>query len=181
MTENELELLDGLRALAAAEPQVASPQVERMLVAQFRARTARKRLVVWGSSAAGFGAVAAMIALMVWTPVVKAPAHVAPAASALAPGVEEAAAEPESEYPAAAQARYAVVRADDLASNFYPLPEAADLPAIETAMVVRVQMPASSLQLMGVPVSDDMEAGPVEADFLLGQDGLARGVRLIQQ
>lgn len=180
MTERELELLDGLHALAAAEPQDASPAVEQKLVAKFRARAARRRFVVWGSSMAALGTVAAMIALMVWVPSVKAPSHVAPAASALAPGVEEAVIQQESEYPAAAQARYAVVRTDDLASNFYPLPEAVDLPAIETAMVVRVQMPASSLQLMGVPGADDMDAGPVEADVLLGQDGLARGVRLIQ-
>jgi hypothetical protein len=65
-------------------------------------------------------------------------------------------------------------------ANFYPLPEAEALPAVESAMVVRVQLPVSSLQLMGVPDSEERADSSVEADLLLGQDGLARGVRLVQ-
>jgi hypothetical protein len=51
---------------------------------------------------------------------------------------------------------------------------------LETAMVVRVQMPVSSLQLMGVPVGEERTESSVQAELLLGQDGLARGVRLVQ-
>jgi len=47
-------------------------------------------------------------------------------------------------------------------------------------MVVRVQLPVSSLQLMGVPVSEESADSNVEADLLLGQDGLARAVRLVE-
>jgi hypothetical protein len=47
-------------------------------------------------------------------------------------------------------------------------------------MVVRVQLPMSSLRLMGLPVSEDFSGDAVQADVLLGQDGLARGVRLVQ-
>ena len=50
------------------------------------------------------------------------------------------------------EARDAIVHTDDVAGSFYPLPEADALPAIETAMVVRVQMPMASLRLMGLPV-----------------------------
>ncbi|MGA2212084.1 MAG: hypothetical protein ABSH31_02320 [Bryobacteraceae bacterium] len=63
--------------------------------------------------------------------------------------------------------------------SFYPLPEAEALPEVENAMVVRVQMPVSSLRSMGFPV-DEERSGEVQAEFLLGQDGLARGVRLVQ-
>ena len=42
--------------------------------------------------------------------------------------------------------------AEEETDGFYPLPEAEALPAVENAMVVRVQLPVSSLQLMGVPV-----------------------------
>lgn len=66
------------------------------------------------------------------------------------------------------------------ATSFYPLPQAESLPAVENAMVVRVQLLVSSLQLMGVPVSEDGADASVQADLLLGQDGLARGVRLVQ-
>jgi hypothetical protein len=60
------------------------------------------------------------------------------------------------------------------------LPEAEALPAVENAMVVRVQLPVSSLQLMGVPVGEERADASVQADLLLGQDGLARAVRLAQ-
>jgi hypothetical protein len=38
----------------------------------------------------------------------------------------------------------------------------------------------SSLELIGFPVSQDRDSDPVEAEVLLGQDGLARGVRLVE-
>jgi hypothetical protein len=179
MSEAELELLEGLRELAAAEPKAASPTVEQALLASFRARNARRRRVVWGSAAGAFAAAAAVMTFFFSGPAPKPSNPVAHAIRPAAPDVQEASGEPQqdSDLP---QARFAVVRTDDVASSFYPLPEAADLPAIETAIVVRVEMPASSLQFMGVLVGDDASADPVEADVLLGQDGLARGVRLIQ-
>ncbi len=60
------------------------------------------------------------------------------------------------------------------------MPEAEALPALENAMVVRVQLPVSSLQLMGFPVTEERAGVSVQAELLLGQDGLARGVRLVQ-
>ena len=179
MSENELELLEGFRELAAAEPQAASAAVEYTLLANFRARNTRRRRVVWGSAAGAFAAAAAVVGLFFSGPAPKPSNAVVNAIRPAAPDLQEAIVEPQqdSDLP---QTRFAVVRTDDVASSFYPLPEAADLPALETAMVVRVEMPASSLQFMGVPLGDDVSADPVEADVLLGQDGLARGVRLIQ-
>lgn len=69
---------------------------------------------------------------------------------------------------------------EDADAAFYPLPEAEGLPEVETAMVVRVELPVSSLQLMGVPVGEERKDSSVEADLLLGEDGLARGVRLVE-
>jgi hypothetical protein len=51
---------------------------------------------------------------------------------------------------------------------------------MENAMVVRVQLPVSSLRLMGVPVSEERADASVQAELLLGQDGLARGVRIAE-
>jgi hypothetical protein len=70
--------------------------------------------------------------------------------------------------------------AEEETDGFYPLPEAEALPAVENAMVVRVQLPVSSLQLMGVPVNEESADLSVQADLLLGQDGLARAVRLVE-
>ena len=47
-------------------------------------------------------------------------------------------------------------------------------------MVVQVQLPASSLRMMGFPMDEERADAAVQAELLLGQDGLARGVRLVQ-
>jgi hypothetical protein len=155
---NERELQEELRALAAAEPREAPARVEQFLMARFRARARERRIALWGSVGAGIAAVAAAVAVLMWL----APFQQAPVA------------------PAEPQARYAVVHGDDDPDSFYPLPVAETLPPLESGMVVRVEMPMSSLRLMGVPVGAETGGEPVQADVLLGQDGLARGVRLIQ-
>ena len=73
-----------------------------------------------------------------------------------------------------------VAAEEDADASFYPLPEAEALPAVENAMVVRVQLPVSSLRLMGFPLEEERADAAVQAELLLGQDGLARGVRLAE-
>ncbi|MBZ5611868.1 MAG: hypothetical protein LAP38_26710 [Acidobacteriia bacterium] len=171
MKENERELLDGMRALAASEPREAPQRVEQLLLARFRARSKRRRAELWGSVGAGIAAVAAATALVFW---------LAPPRSQQAPADRAAVNPAGATQPAAEmQVENAVVRTDEIAASFYPLPVADELPPLETGMVVRVQLPMSSLRLMGLPVGED-PGETVQADVLLGQDGLARGVRLIQ-
>lgn len=157
MTENDRELLEGLRALGADGPREAPGRVEERLKWEFRRQNRRRNVMTWVPASSV--AAAAGIALLLW---VRA----------------------EAPRPAAAQAAVAVhavaPAAEEEADGFYPLPEAEALPAVETAMVVRVQLPVSSLQLMGVPVSEESVDASVQAELLLGQDGLARGVRLAQ-
>jgi hypothetical protein len=43
--------------------------------------------------------------------------------------------------------------------------------------IVRVEIPASSLPMMGL-VSDN-HTGPVRADVVVGEDGIARAIRLV--
>jgi hypothetical protein len=157
MNENNQELLEGLRALAAEGPREAPLHIEEQLKAQFRRHNRRRHLAVW--IPAFSIATAAGIALLLWVheKPKPAPAPAVVAALAVAPVAEE-----------------------DADSGFYPLPEAEALPAVENAMVVRVQLPVSSLQLMGVPVSEERADASVQAELLLGQDGLARAVRLAQ-
>jgi hypothetical protein len=155
------ELLEGLRALAADGPRQAPAYIEEGLRAQFRRRNRRRALLTW-VPAFSFAA-AAGIALLVWAQInpgkkmTAAPATAAVALQSAVPATEE-----------------------DTDTSFYPLPEAEALPAVENAMVVRVQLPVSSLQLMGVPVSEERAGASVQAELLLGQDGLARAVRLAE-
>lgn len=159
MNEDNLELLEGLRALGADGPREAPVHIEERLKTKFRSHQRRRKLMMWVPALSV--ATAAGIALFFWMqiekpkPVLVTPTAVAAAAVAAAPEEE----------------------AD---ASFYPLPEAEALPAVESAMVVRVQLPVSSLQLMGVPVGEGPADASVQAELLLGQDGLARGVRLVQ-
>lgn len=152
MNADERELLEGLHALAADGPRQAPLQVEQQLLAEFRGLSRRRRARAW-ISAASVGAIAATIAVLVWI-------------GPLAPK------------PAAPQPDATV--ADETAASFYPLPDADALPPVESAMVVRVQLPMASLELIGFPINQDRAADRVEAEVLLGQDGLARGVRLVE-
>jgi hypothetical protein len=159
MTEDR-ELLEGLRALAADGPCGAPGHVEERLRMEFQRHHRRRKLLLWTPVLTA--AAAAGMALFIWShgwsygakPV---PSPLAVVARTVAPVEEEAD-----------------------AASFYPLPEAEALPALENAMVVRIQLPVSSLQLMGVPVSEESAGASVQAELLLGQDGLARAVRLAE-
>jgi len=153
MTENERELLEGLKQLASEEPRRAPARVEARLLAEFVIRQRRRRLMIW-LPAGSVAALAAAILLLFGM------RHDAPKAAPVAVA--------------------AVAVDDEAGAGFYPLPQAEALPPVENAMVVRVEVQASSLRLMGVPVSEENGATDVQADLLLGQDGLARGVRLVQ-
>lgn len=157
MTENDRELLEGLRALAADGPREAPARIEERLKWEFRRQNRYRNLVTWVPAFSV--AAAAGIALLLWTRSEAprpAPVQAAVAVHAVAPAEEEE------------------------TDGFYPLPEAEALPAVETAMVVRVQLPVSSLRLMGVPLDEERADTSVQAELLLGQDGLARGVRLAE-
>jgi hypothetical protein len=156
MNENHRDLLEGLRALALDLPREAPAHIEEKLRARFRTEKRRRKLLMW--TPVFSAAAAAGIALLVWM-------H----AERWKPVV-----------PSAAKSNVVAPAAEAPDTGFYPLPEAEALPDIETAMVVRVELPVSSLQLMGVPVNQDGTDASVQADLLLGQDGLARGVRLVE-
>ena len=153
MNTNERELLEGLRAVASEGPREAPVHVEERLLTEFR-RCSRLRRMRTFLSAASAGAIAAAIVVLVWMgPLASRPAVPAADAAAIA---------------------------DETTAGFYPLPDADALPPVESAMVVRVQMPLTSLELIGFPINEQRAAERVEAEVLLGQDGLARGVRLVE-
>jgi hypothetical protein len=151
MSLNEQKLLEGLRALAEDGPQEPPIHLQQKLVAEVRRSSRVRRWAAWGPIAA----VAAGIAVVASLPLGRT--HFTPA-------------------PPAASAELAM---NEIASDFLPVPGSEGYPAMENAMVVRLELPVSSVRLMGFAVSGSA-VEPVQADVLLGQDGLARGVRFVQ-
>ncbi len=179
MNENEQELLNALRGLAADGPRQAPPHVEEFLVAELRRRSRGRHSKVWWSISA-VAAIAAGIAVLIWMR--PAPPRSAPLVASVKfpelPQPVEPRALPAAQKPQ--PIRKAPARPVNAPVSFYALPSASELPPAETAMVVRVQLPMSSLRLMGLLVSEESSAERIQADVLVGQDGLARGVRFVQ-
>jgi hypothetical protein len=71
--------------------------------------------------------------------------------------------------------------ADQLATTeFVPLPYGDDTLIGERARIVRVEMPRSALRMAGFNVAQERANERVQADVLLGADGLAHAVRFVR-
>jgi hypothetical protein len=66
-----------------------------------------------------------------------------------------------------------------LATAFYAIPYAAPLQPEEAGRIVRVSVPQSALAALGWPVRQEREVEAVDADLLVGEDNLARAIRLV--
>jgi hypothetical protein len=62
--------------------------------------------------------------------------------------------------------------------EFVPLPGAFALPDFESGRIVRIEVPLAGLPAFGIDLVPDAMPAAVEADFLIGQDGLPRAIRL---
>jgi anti-sigma factor RsiW len=78
-----------------------------------------------------------------------------------------------------ATVRRVVPHLDESARAFVPLPfsEASMLP--EDEVVVRMSVPPSALSSFGIPVSDVGRDEDIFADFIVGEDGTPRAVRVV--
>jgi hypothetical protein len=63
----------------------------------------------------------------------------------------------------------------DAVTEFYPLVDPA--PPFGRGQLLRVRLPASAMRLVGLPVREDRLAEPVQADILIGEEGMARAIR----
>ena len=64
--------------------------------------------------------------------------------------------------------------------GFVALPGAAGLPDFESGQIIRMEIPLTSLPTYGIEILPDAQGSPVKADLLVGQDGQARAIRLVQ-
>ncbi len=177
MTAKDRQLNQAFRALAESGVREAPPQVEAVLRLAFRKQVRGRRIRHWTGAGVGILAASALMALALRRPPELAPpdlpmAHV---------GVPEMAARTLPRVPVSvrrSRPRRAV--RSEVVSQFYPLPDADMLVPLEYGTVVRMELPRSALRVAGFPVNENRFSERIEADVLLGQDGLARAVRFVR-
>ena len=64
-------------------------------------------------------------------------------------------------------------------TGFVPWPGAEAFPRFESGSLVRVDLPVSALVALGLPAPSST-VSVVQADIVVGQDGFARAVRVVQ-
>ena len=172
---SEDRVVEGLRALSEQDAsRKASPEVEARLRVQFHSRGRRRawrRAALWATAAA-----AAMVVFFVVTN------RKPPAPAPVREVVRQAVAVPPEAAPAAAvktrkRARKSATRPQEVVTDFFPLMDPA--PPFERGQLLRVELPASALQMVGLPVREDRLADSVQADVLVGEEGLPRAIRFV--
>jgi hypothetical protein len=166
---------DVLRALAETDASAeARPEVEIQVRKKFRSRHQRRAWrhgAMWATAAA-----AAMVVFFVATnrkPSAPAPVHeVARQAVAVQP---EAA--PTAAVKTPKRVRRPVTRPQEVVTDFFPLMDPA--PPFERGQLLRIELPASAMQMVGLPVREDRLADSVQADVLVGEEGLPRAIRFV--
>lgn len=195
-------LPEALRELAAASPQ-ASPELSARLNSEFARHHARRRRRNRAAFAIGLAACLAISVVLFRSGKQTAPVKVEPpsqTAKTPSPSFEPKTAASESpEVPApsvtkvatrsrthttrAAEARRRSSEAPPVtlgAGDFVALPTFDPSIPLGVSRMVRVDMPGSALQLIGYPIDGQLLDRRVEADVLVGQDGLPYAVRLVQ-
>jgi hypothetical protein len=149
-----------LAELAAAESRLEAPRrVEVALVEAFRDARARRGVFVVRPATSlplfgrGLRALAAAAAVLIALAAVLAP---------------------ESQPP-----NQELADLEDAGASFLPLVEGDPWDDLDAVQVVSVEVPRSALANLGWNGSPDA-AAPVTAELLVGQDGLARGIRFVQ-
>jgi hypothetical protein len=147
---NSQDLKGALSRLAQMQPRVASAAAEHRVLEAFRKRR-KRRPAVWVCSATA----AACLALGIGWFWARRPAP-----------VQTTSAANESYY--------------TTPPGFVALPYAQSGVPLEQAVIVRVQIHAGELRMLGMAAPAARAGERMSADLLVGQDGIARAVRLIE-
>jgi hypothetical protein len=174
---SEERVVEALRRLSEHDAsKEAGAEVEARLRSQFqsrRRRRARRRAGVWVTAWATAAAMVVFVVVMNRKPPAAAPVHeVVRQAVAVQPETA-----PAADRKTARRARRPVTRPQEVVTDFFPLMDPA--PPFERGQLLRVELPASAMQIVGLPVREDRLADPVQADVLMGEEGLPRAIRFV--
>jgi hypothetical protein len=169
--KSEDQVLAALKALAAHDREREAPEeVELRLRATFR-RARTRRTAMWSLAAA---AIVATIFLALprehpAPPVVTKPAPPPQIATVVEPPAPQI-------HPV--RRRVAPKPPREIATEFFPL---MDVPLpFDRGELLRVIVPASTMRTVGLPVNEERLADRVQADVLVGEEGLARAIRFVR-
>ena len=168
-----------LAALARAdENQSVDAKVEETLLQAFR----QKHRSIRTRRAAGWGALAAAIAL-VW--LVSRPAEKPgrqETTVSMPPSVVEIPVPPAPPVAVATRRLHPkplqAVAKREIVTGFIPV--MLDPDPLERGRLVRVKLPRSALTTFGLPVNEERFEERIQADVLVGEDGLARAIRFVK-
>ena len=65
----------------------------------------------------------------------------------------------------------------EIVTEFFSLMDPA--PPLGRGRILRVELPASAMQLVGFPVHEEHLSDVIQADVLLGEEGLLRAIRFV--
>jgi len=171
-----MNIEEALKALAAADARrEAGADVEARLIKVYRRRRSRRLPWVVGAAAAAVLVLAFLrihlpIALPDKTVVGRAPSPAADAHVGLSVEPKKPARGPAADP--------GILPTTEFSTEFFPLLEIA--PPFERGELVRVTLPAAAMRRVGIPVREDLLQQPVEAEILVGQEGLARAIRFVR-
>lgn len=168
LIERQRLLASGLRTMADDMRAVAAPpRLEANLIETFRREMApagaRGFRIRWIPLFSWAAAAAAVVAMGVWVSAPRPHPAVPAAHHSPATAVELAA--------------FTDDGADD--DGFIPLPNAERVGPNDDVNVVRMELPRSAMLVVGLDVSPERVSEPVQAEVMLGADGLARAVRFM--
>lgn len=179
----EDRVLQALQALAGNDRERgAPPEVEARLLTAFHSR----RRSGWRWAALTAAAAALVIALLLWPnrrpkpavsaapPISRVPAATRPAPVAVAPANI-------ARTPRKLARKVAAVpqpQPREVVTDFFPLMNPA--PSFERGQMLRVQLPAAAMRTVGLPVREEHLGDLVQADVLVGEEGMPRAIRFVR-
>jgi hypothetical protein len=180
----ESDLEAGLEALKRATKDGCAPErVEAALIAAFRerARAASRPAATfwppWALAAAMVMVVAGLAVLLNHRTAPPLPLAVVAPQPAVAPEPPKTIADTPRTVPRAVRPR---ARVREVAGEFIPLvPDQTWRPG-ESGQIMRVSMPRTALQSFGLPVDESRAFETVKADIVVGQDMVARAIRIVR-
>ena len=120
-------------------------------------------------------AAAAALILFLQPPPIQAPPPIVSEARPVMP--EEIAATAPAPKPVRRAKRPVAPAPHEVVTDFFPLMDAP--PPFERGQLLRVVVPASTMRSVGLPISPERWSERVQADVLVGEEGMARAIRFV--